>query len=192
VADLDQDLRNCLRHHADDAHPKPTLAGDAKARSRQLTRRAHATVVLALIPATAGATIGSVALADGGSAGRDAAHVTTGRSSEPRCTREKWPNLQKLGLDTQLARKPIGEPTFIRRYSRQHPNIATLSPTRNVIVDDRRLSPWSYAIQIVTKQGDQSWQLMIGAPPHSNHHFHKSNVYNAVQHGCIAVREPAD
>jgi hypothetical protein len=205
VADLDQQLRDCLRRHADDAHPTPQLASEAKARSRQLTRRAHATVALALVPATAGLTIGSAALADGGSGHHDAKVRAIGRgltsaTSRPaagpitfaHCPRGEWVDLDRLGRDTQIAVKPIGIPTFIRRYTRQHPNeVEGLSTTRKVVVDGRhRLSPWSYAIEIVTTQRRHVWQLMIGTPPHADHYYHRSSVYNAARHGCIAVREP--
>jgi hypothetical protein len=194
VADLDQQLRDCLRRHADDAHPKPKLASDAKARSRQLARRAHATVALALVPATAGVTIGSVALADAGSGTHDAkVRTIDGGMAASKCPPGEWVNLQRLGRDTAIAVKPIGIPTFIRRYTRQHPNdVAALTTTRKVVVDGRhRLSPWSYAIEIASKENERSWKLMIGAPPHSDHSYHRSTVYNAVRRGCIAVREPA-
>jgi hypothetical protein len=194
VVDLDQQLRECLRRHADEAYIAPHLAAAVRARSRQLARRARATIALALVPATAGATIGSIALADAGSPANHPAQLRTTVTDQPpagstHCPRNDWPSLQRLGRDTAIATRPIGIPTFIRRYAHQHPNVATLSPTRKVIVDDHRLSPWSYAIEIVSKQGERDWQLMIGTPPHSDHNFHKSTVSNAQQHGCIAVRE---
>jgi hypothetical protein len=207
VADLDQELRDCLRWHACDAEVAPGLAAGVRERSTQLARRAHATVVLALVPAAAGIAFGSVAVADASSSSDASARVqsTAMASSGPApapaprpeaapasgCSRGAWPDLTRLGRDTQIAEKPIGLPTFIRRYEHQNPHgVAVAVTTRKAVVDGHRLSAGSYAIEIVTPEPRQViWKLMIGTTPRSDRHYHRSTVYNASRHGCIAVRE---
>lgn len=206
MADLERVLRDCLGSHADDADVAPDLAAGVRARSRQLARRARATVALALVPAAAGVTVGSVALADAGSSSGPVAgtHTITVDAASPsaspqsgggsirfaHCPRGSWVSLQRLSRDTQLAVKPIGLPTLIRRYTNQHPNsLAGFSTTRKAVVDGHRISAWSYAVEIVTNEHRHIWKLMIGTPPHSDHYYHRSTVYNAARHGCIAVRE---
>lgn len=189
MADLEQELRDCLRRHAADASVAPNLPADVRTRSRQLARRTHATVALAMVPAAAGVAAGSLALTKADSAGTQAKVRTIGTSSADafHCPRGNWPDLHQLDLDTRLARKPIGEPTFIRRYVHQHPGTKTLTPTHKVIVDDRRLSKRSLAMAIVQADGAHVWKVLI-APAHRRYDWW---VYNAARHGCIAVREGA-
>jgi hypothetical protein len=205
VTDIEQRLRECLARNAGDVQPALTLADDARARSRQLARRARVTAVCALLPMTAGLGVASAALAGVGSGSHSIAKVqsvtTAPASPAPSlpsgiaterntCPAGQVPNLRRLDKDTRLASRSIGISGFIRRYEQLHgAEIAALWQVPEVAVDGGPLSNGSYAIEIETRLRTYRWKLMIGEPASDGHVTSRKLVYNATKLGCVEASE---
>lgn len=104
------------------------------------------------------------------------------------------PGLHKLDPDTMLARRPIGEITFIRRLAHTSGlDIAALWPLNTVVVDGQLLHrsslagqrDASFAMEYELRARSHHWKLMIQAPPAPNN-SPRWTVYSATWEGRSA------
>lgn len=186
MADLEHQLRDCLSRHADTATAAPGLSTAAKARSHRLTRRAHVTAALAIVPVTAGTAVGVVSLANAASHGgpqRLQTRVTSAASpsttptttSGPstiawtECPKNLVPRLKaKDGSLKGITNRPVSMSAIIRRNVHIHgSNTQGLKSIDYLRVVGHKPSGKVLAIEVVPRNGKVKWTLVVEHSPNS-------------------------